>query len=220
MYVETAAWIRDRLAAIDLPSGGRVADLGSSTLHYRTVDQPHVDGEVLAPLRDRGLTISHVDIKEDEGVDVVFDVGDAKADPLTAIGSDFDLVLSVGMLQVVPDWRRGVEVLAALTAPGGWLLAESPHVFRRVFDPEDNFWRPSPDDLVAAFREVGDFDVVAAESIRIDTERQYRGLVSRPSWTPFAERIWLPVPGFTERIRYRVPRWRWRDSVVLLRRSS
>jgi hypothetical protein len=38
MYVENAAWVRDALAAISLPEGARVIDIGSSTLHSRTVD--------------------------------------------------------------------------------------------------------------------------------------------------------------------------------------
>ena len=67
MHVETAAWTRAALAGIDLPAGSRTLDIGSSTLHFRTVEQPHIEREVLAPLRARGARIVHLDAKPAPG---------------------------------------------------------------------------------------------------------------------------------------------------------
>lgn len=220
MYTETATWIGRALAEIDLPEGARIADVGSSTLSYRTVEQPHVDREVFAPLRERGFEIVHSDVKDAVGVDVVFDVSDRAKVATDVIGSDFDLVIAIGLFQVVPDWRWAIRVVSSLARPGGYVLAESPHVYRRVFDPDDNFWRPSPDELTAEFQAASSFEVVSQGSLRIDGEYLYRGLVSRASWTPLAGRWWIPLPGVTERIRYRVPAWRWKDSIVLLRKHA
>ena len=77
MHVETAAWTRAALAEIELPPGGRALDVGSSTLHYRTVEQPHIEEQVMAPLRARGVEIVHLDAKPAPGVDVVCDLGTA-----------------------------------------------------------------------------------------------------------------------------------------------
>ena len=81
MFKEEAAWIRWVLGRQDLPDGGTVADIGSSTLFARAVGQPHVEGQVLQPLRDRGLSITHVDAVEDAGVDVVADLADPAHGP-------------------------------------------------------------------------------------------------------------------------------------------
>ena len=70
-----AAWTRAALAETRaLSAGSRALDIGSSTLHYRTVEQPHIEEQVLAPLRARGVDIVHLDAKEAPGVDVVCDL--------------------------------------------------------------------------------------------------------------------------------------------------
>lgn len=220
MYTETAAWIRTTLAGLELSEGARIADIGSSTLNYRTIEQPHVDRDVFAPLRGRGFEIVHSDVKKAEGVDVVFDVTDRSRTAAEVIGSDFDLVIAIGLFQVVQDWRWAIRVVSSLARPGGYVLVESPHVYRRVFDPDDSFWRPSPDELAREFQAAVPFEVVSKGSLRIDGEYLYRGLVSRPSWTPLAGRWWVPLPGVTERIRYRIPSLRWKDSIVLLKKLT
>jgi hypothetical protein len=78
VHVETAAWTRAALEAIDLPPGSRALDIGSSTLHYRTVEQPHIDEQVMAPLRARGVEIVYLDAKDAPGVDVVYDLEQAR----------------------------------------------------------------------------------------------------------------------------------------------
>jgi hypothetical protein len=52
-------------------------NLGSSTLQFRTLGQPHIDRYVFAPLRARGCEIIHTDIKCEPGVDLVGDLTDA-----------------------------------------------------------------------------------------------------------------------------------------------
>jgi SAM-dependent methyltransferase len=214
MYVENAAWVRDALAATRLPEGARAIDAGSSTLHYRTVEQPHVEREVMAPLRARGIRITHLDAKAAEGVDVVADLDGATAGRL----GTFDLVLCLDLLAHVREPAITLDAVAALVAAGGWLVSTTPGSYRRTPDPHDNRWRPDPRELAAEYERRG-LETVRAESVRIDDLRYYRGLKSRPSWVP-AGGVWLPLPGFSERLRRRVPRWRWRESCVLLRRAG
>jgi hypothetical protein len=57
-------------------------------------------------------------------------------------------------------------------------------------------------------------------SVRIDDDRYYRGLLSRPRRVPVGGRFWCPLPGGSDRLRRRVPRWRWRESCVLARRKG
>ena len=217
MYIENAAWVRDALAVISLPQNARVIDVGSSTLHYRTIEQPHVEREVLAPLRERGLRLTHLDAKAAEGVDVVQDLDTATPELAERLGT-FDLVLCVGLLGYVKEPTNALDVVASLVGEGGWLVSTTPESYRRTRDPHDNMWRPTAPELAAEYEQRG-LVVVRAESVQIADARYYHGLKSRPSWTPVGGH-WLPLPGVTDRLRLRVPRWRWRESCVLARRAG
>lgn len=219
MFVEASRWIRSALEAIDLPPGSAVLDLGSSTLHYRTVEQPHVDGNVFAPLRERGAEVVHVDVKDAPGVDVVCDIDRADLDLVAELGRRFELVVCGGLLPCVSDPGHAIAAARDAVAGGGWLLATIPGSYRRTLDPQDNLWRPTPGELAAAIGGADGFEIPRADSVRVDDRRYYRGLLSRASWVPVAGR-WLPLPGASESIRRLVPRWRWRESCVLARRAS
>ncbi len=222
MYLEDAAWIRGALAAIELPPGAGVLNAASSTEHYRTVEQPQIESEVLAPLRDRGAEIVHLDAKRDSGVDIVCDIAAPGLDPRRDIGRDFDLVLCTGLLQhLTPEQLpRAASALSALVRPGGFLLITTPLSYRRTEDPADHGYRPTPAEMIALMRAADPrLDPVASEAVRIDARRYYKGFVSRPSWTPVGGR-WIPLPGFSELIRYRVKRLRWRQSCALLAKRA
>lgn len=217
MHVETAAWTRAVLERIELPAGSRALDIGSSTLHYRTVEQPHIEREVLAPLRARGVAITHLDAKDAPGVDVVCDL-DQEGDDLAGRLGEHELVLVANVLHYLRDPRRGAELAVRALAPGGHVVAQHPDSARRSFDPVDRGHRMSPDALARMFELLG-VERVAAESVRIDDPRYYRGLRSRASWILAGGRVWLPLPGVSERVRLRVPALRWRQSCVIMRRA-
>jgi hypothetical protein len=216
VHVETAAWTKAALAEIELPPGSRALDVGSSTYHYRTVEQPHIEGQVMAPLRARGVEIVHLDAKRAPGVDIVCDL-DAADEQLTKRLGEHALVLVCGVLQLVRDPERAVEFAVGVLAPGGHLVAHHPESARRIFDPVDRMLRMTPDELAGLYEHRG-LERVRAESVRIDDPRYYRGLVSRPSWIPFRGRVWLPLPGVTDQVRVRIPALRWRQSCAVMRR--
>ena len=215
MHVETAAWTRAALASLDLAAGSRALDIGSSTLRYRTQEQPHVESEVWAPLRARGVHTTHLDAKQAEGVDVVWDLdSDDEPPPL----GRFDLVVVASVLQYLTRPERVVELASGVLERGAWLLAQHPQSARRTYDPVDHGLRLTPGELAELFQR-GGFERVRADSVRIDDPRYYKGLASRPSWMPvLGGRVWVPLPGFTDRARLRIRRLRWRQSCVLMRR--
>jgi hypothetical protein len=216
VHVETAAWTRAALEEIDFPPGSRALDVGSSTAHYRTVEQPHIEGQVMAPLRARGVEIAHLDAKRAPGVDVVCDLDAADAAVAAQLGEQA-LVLVCAVLQTLRDPGRAADLAVRVLQPGGHLVAHHPQSARRVFDPVDNMLRMSPDELAGMFESRG-LERVRAETVRIDDPRYYRGLVSRPSWIPVRERMWLPLPGVSEQVRRRIPALRWKQSCVVMRR--
>ena len=216
MHVETAAWTRAALAEIEFAPGSRALDVGSSTLHYRTVEQPHIEQQVMAPLRARGVGIVHLDAKPAPGVDVVCDLDMADAGLAARLG-EHALVLVCAVLQTLRDPGRAADLGAGALAPGGHLVSHHPETARRSFDPVDYRLRMSPDELAGMFERRG-LERVRADSVRIDDPRYYRGFVSRPSWTPLRGRVWLPLPGATEQVRLRISALRWKQSCVVMRR--
>jgi hypothetical protein len=216
VHVETAAWTKAALAAIELPPGSRALDVGSSTSHYRTVEQPHIEEQVMAPLRARGVEIVHLDAKQAPGVDVVCDLGAADERLATRLG-EHALVLVCGVMQALRDPGRAADLAVGVLAPAGHLVAHHPESARRSFDPVDNMLRMTPDELAGMFERRG-LERVRAESVRIGDPRYYRGLLSRPSWIPLRGRVWLPLPGASDQIRVRIPALRWKQSCVVMRR--
>ena len=74
MFVDESLWIRQALERARLAAGMTVLDIGSSTRVFRTLTQPHIDGNVFEPLRQRGIVPIHLDARAAEGVDIVADV--------------------------------------------------------------------------------------------------------------------------------------------------
>jgi SAM-dependent methyltransferase len=220
LYVEESEWLRDTLAGLDLPAGASVLDVGSQTLDYRTREQPYVDANVIAPLRERGLDVTHLDAKQAEGVDVVQDITATDPDPRTAVGRSFDLVICAGTLPYVEDYETAIRNVARLVGSPGWLVATATERYRLEPDPIDNRWRPTPGDLAAAFSAAEPaLRPVSSTSARVDDPRYYKDWISRPSRMPVMGRWWFPWPGFTDQVRRRVGRLHWRQACVLMHRD-
>ena len=167
MFVDESLWIRRALENQPLGAGMRVLDIGSSSLHFRTVVQPHIDANVFAPLRARGLGIVHVDARDEPGVDVVADVT-----TLAGVGEDFDLVLCTNLLEHVVDRAGTLENAKRVVRPGGLLLLTVPRRYPIHADPIDTGYRPKAKQVegLLAWREV-----IAAEDVTVRAELHYRG---------------------------------------------
>jgi SAM-dependent methyltransferase len=142
VFVDESLWIRAALERAPLRAGMRALDIGSSTLEFRTVVQPHIDGNVFAPLRARGISIAHLDGKAEEGVDIVADVT-----TLAGVERSFELVLCTNLLEHVVDRRSTLENIKHVVAPGGLLLLTVPRRYPLHNDPIDTGFRPSAREL-------------------------------------------------------------------------
>lgn len=74
MFEREAQWVGKCLGGLTVEELGTVVNIGSSTYHFRTVKQPWIDRDNFAGLRARGVPVIHVDLKEDDGVDITADV--------------------------------------------------------------------------------------------------------------------------------------------------
>jgi SAM-dependent methyltransferase len=167
VFVDESLWIRRALEKQPLRAGLRVLDIGSSSLEFRTAVQPHIDQNVFAPLRARGLEIVHADAKHEPGVDVVLDVT-----TLAGIESEFDLVLCTNLLEHVVDREGTLANAKRVVRPGGLLLLTVPLRYPIHADPIDTGYRPSAQELA---RLLAWSNVVVSEDVTVRAELHYRG---------------------------------------------
>lgn len=123
-----------------------VVELGSSTIHFRKVEKPHIDVLVHAPLRERGLQIVHTDLKAGDGIDISGNIYDwgvrAQLKKISARS-----VLCCNIFEHVID-RKGFAVICDdILAPGGKMIVSVPYSYPYHLDPIDTYYRPSPTEI-------------------------------------------------------------------------
>jgi SAM-dependent methyltransferase len=143
VFVDEAQWLERALARLNLPVGSRLLDIGSSTLEFRTVVQPHIERHVFAPLRAQGVAVSHLDARNGVGVDIVTDI--TTLDGVRAEG--FDAAICTSLLEHVENREHTVHNICRVLAPGGVLLLTVPLRYPLHFDPIDTGFRPTPEEL-------------------------------------------------------------------------
>jgi SAM-dependent methyltransferase len=169
VFVDESLWIRHALEQLPLSAGMRVLDIGSSSLHFRTQVQPHIDRNVFAPLRERGLRVIHVDARQEPGVDIIADVT-----TLDGVNDTYDLVLCTNLLEHVVDREQTVRHVKRVVRPGGTLVLTVPRRYPIHADPIDTGYRPDTAELSAL---LGWSAVIRAEVLTVRAPLHY---VNRP----------------------------------------
>jgi SAM-dependent methyltransferase len=167
VFVDESLWIRAALERMPLRTGMTVLDIGSSTLAFRTITQPHIDGNVFEPLRRRGIRPVHLDARAEPGVDIVADVT-----RLDGVDRCFDVVLCTNLLEHVVDRAATLHNVKRVVAPSGLLVLTVPRRYRLHHDPIDTGYRPSSDALVEL---VGWPEVIASEIVTVRARQHYGG---------------------------------------------
>lgn len=144
VFVDESLWIRQALEKLPLHAGMRVLDIGSSSLSFRTVVQPHIDRNVFAPLRERGLQVLHVDARDEPGVDIIADVT-----TLEGVNETYDLVLCTNLLEHVVNRQETVRHVKRVVRPAGKLILTVPRRYPIHADPIDTGYRPDATELSA-----------------------------------------------------------------------
>lgn len=148
MLIQEARWLAGELGALDPLSP--LLDVGSGSLHFRTVTQPWIEETVFGPLRERGHRIHHLDTYPGPGIDLVGDVGDRRfAASLDRLG--IRTVLCSNVLEHVPDPAALARAIAAIPPVGGHLVVSVPHTMPYHPDPIDTMFRPGVADLAGLF---------------------------------------------------------------------
>ena len=160
---EEAAWFERNLRSRAAHELSPLLNVGSSTLEYRASGSTQIDRLLLRPLAARGVEVTHVDLKEDPGVDLVGDITDPVFRARVAkIGAK--AVLCNNLLEHVPDVPAMCRALAEICPSGGILCLSVPHAFPFHPDPIDNGFRPSVGQLSGIFAPLG-FELSRADLV-------------------------------------------------------
>ena len=189
MFSEESLWIKSAIQKLK-PSGNsnQVANIGSSTEYFRTVLQPHVHQNIIAPLQSSGWQVFNVDIKQEPGVDIVADV--TKENFASPYAKRFALTVCTNLLEHVEDINLVAKNLVDITRPGGYVLITVPYKYKTHLDPIDNGFRPTPKEISDLFKDAID-EVIDCKVISIKEKEKYKIRKSK-----------FPVWGYRERIAY------------------
>lgn len=150
MLRREAEWLGTQMGALRADRLYPLVNLGSSTAEFRERVQPWIHQSLFAGARREDLV--HVDLKADEGVDVVGELDD------DAVFAELQRraprsVLSSNLLEHLEPARRDVWCarMVDLVAPGGYLILSVPRAFPYHPDPIDTGFRPGVGELAALF---------------------------------------------------------------------
>jgi hypothetical protein len=201
MLEAEASWLRRALTAYPVERLSPLLNLGSSDLHFRETVQPWIEREVFAPLRQRGVAVTHVDQRDGPGIDLRMDL----ADPgdLTRLRQHAArAVLCCNLLEHVTR----PEVLAGncleLLDSGGLVFVTVPFNYPYHRDPIDTMYRPSPEKLANLFP-----DARVREGLILNAGISYRDELRRRPALLLRHLARLPMP---------VPFAPWRRSMAKL----
>lgn len=183
MLIAEARWIGSQLQAMGPENAYPLCNIGSSTEHFRSTEQPWIDKHVFAPAREGGHKVIHVDRKQEPGVDHVGDLLDpAFCESLRGLGPR--TVLCSNLLEHVTDRGVVARALTSMLQPGGRLIVTVPYHYPIHHDPIDNGFRPTVDELAAEF---GGMRVVGGEIVTCATGWHYmrirKSLPSMKHWS-------------------------------------
>jgi hypothetical protein len=152
MLHEEARWWRQVMDAIQPSLLYPMLNVGSSTEHFRTVQQPFIDIYLFHPAREKGQRVVHLDTKQDVGVNLVGDITeDSFREKLVKMS--FNSVFCSHLLEHVDqDTRKPIcAAIAHLLPRGGYVFVSCPRRYPYHPDPIDTGFRPTTADLAALF---------------------------------------------------------------------
>lgn len=201
MFREEARWIKVALEKINPGSNKIVANLGASSAYFREKVQPHINDEIILPLLQKGWKINHIDLKEEDGVDILADI----TDPFFGKNyhDRFGLTICTNMLEHVVNITVAASNLYVITALQGYILITVPYKYKLHYDPIDNGFRPSPRQITELFPHES-VRVIDSAVITINEKAYYAVKKSR-----------FPLWGYRERLQYYLGK-RYKVSGMLL----
>lgn len=175
MIEKEAIWLGKEILELSKEFGHpHVLNVGSSTLDFRKNGQPHIDREIFAPLRKAQVSITHLDMKKEEGVDIVGDLTDPSF--LQKIQKKYNIILCNNLLEHVENPQEICSALLSAVTVDGYIVLSVPYCYPYHNDPIDTMLRPSPTELHHFFPKTQ----IVREAIIEIPDTHFRLLVRNP----------------------------------------
>jgi hypothetical protein len=178
-------WAPERLSPL--------LNIGSSTRRFREIEQPWTEARLFLPLRQRGVTLIHLDLKEGEGVDIRADIL-SDADLPKVIDMHPKAILCCNILEHVLDPAALARRCQQIVGPGGLIFVTVPLSYPHHRDPIDTMYRPDLPELVALFQ-----PAIMVKGDVVAVGPSYRQQVLHRPWLLLRNllRVLFPFIGFT-----------------------
>jgi len=179
MLIKEAHKIHDYINTYLGDKKGIAVNIGSSTSEFINKSQPYVISHVLNPL-SKNFKVKNIDIKNQEGVDLVADFTTKKGRVLIKELKG-NLYLISNLLEHIPDYLLGVSSIKNMLKKGDILILSGPKSFPYHPDPIDNKFRPSVKELTKLFHQ--DFEIIDLRIVRSGTVLFSTALIQNPRST-------------------------------------
>jgi hypothetical protein len=124
--------------------------VATGPLEFRTNTQPYIEQNIFGPLRERGGTVYHLDIKSAPGVDIVGDLLDPTF--LRQIrGMKIRSAMMCNVLEHVVLRQQICDAVMEVLPIGGYLFVSGPYKYPYHADPIDTMFRPTIAEMHAHF---------------------------------------------------------------------
>ncbi|MBE9465023.1 class I SAM-dependent methyltransferase [Dyadobacter subterraneus] len=150
MLPNESQWISSTIKGCFPDKKMSILNVGSSTLEFRTVLQPYVNDVIFKPLTSSGFSVTHLDMKQDEGVDIVGDLTNTEfRDSLRS--KKYDIILCANLLEHLENPKNLCNLLYELVDTNGYILITVPYIYPYHEDPLDTLFRPKPSEIKELF---------------------------------------------------------------------
>jgi hypothetical protein len=188
MFKAEARWLREQVLSFAPEAVSPLLNIGSSTKHFREVEQPWNEAELFAPLRTRGVDVIHSDFREGDGIDVRADIlSDVDLPRLKALNAK--AILCCNILEHVHEPKKLAQRCLDIVGSGGLVFVTVPYSYPHHRDPIDTMYRPSPDELSSLFAPA---EMLCGEIF--DVGESYRDQVKQRPWIILRHVLRAPVP--------------------------
>jgi SAM-dependent methyltransferase len=150
MLTTEAEWIGSLIPILRDKNAFPLLNIGSSTLQFRKYQQPHIEKYIFDPLNKIGAKVLHLDLKANEGVDIVGSLDDNKIIS-DLIKFKFKSIICSNLLEHVENPKILCQTMYEILQPKGLLIVTVPFLFPYHNDPIDTLFRPTVYELASLF---------------------------------------------------------------------
>lgn len=145
MLIEESIWISKKIKEILPEEPFPVLNVGSSTLKYRTVTQSFIQKNIFSLFDDEKNQVIHLDMKEDEGIDMVGDLYNEEfRNTIKNLKPKLILCNNILMYLNAKTRTELAKILYEILDKDGYLIITNSHVFPPAHDPVESYYRASP----------------------------------------------------------------------------